>query len=66
MIASHIQRLLLTSILDIFIKVLAPFNDVLGHMGASLLCCTNKGRSEFGNYGSLLIGNDAMMSWLRL
>ncbi len=46
--------------------IVAPFNNVCGHMSASLLCYTNEARSDFSNSGSLLSIHDAMMSWLRL
>ncbi len=49
---------------------MASFNDVHGHMSASLHCYyyTNEARLDFGNSGSLLrsVNNDAVMSWLRL
>jgi hypothetical protein len=47
-------------------SLLAPFNDVHGHMSASLHCSSDKARSDIGNSGSLPSVNDAVMSWLRL
>jgi hypothetical protein len=47
LIASHIHMGHVSS-------VLAPFNDVHGHISASLLCYyTNEARSHFGISGSL-------------
>ena len=60
------QRLLLTFVLDICIKFLSLFNDVCGYMSASLLCYTINAWSDFGNFWSLVNGNDTMMSWSKL